>query len=91
MTRTVEPDGAVAYSASVDFDAAYHGASFSWGVRVVTPDGASSWGITADVPDESSRDQTRTMILTPSSPAGPQVERYRLSYHRVRGATRVSD
>ena len=88
MTEALTPDGSVAFTATVNFDPAAVGTQFSWGVHVQRPDGSTVWGMFSEVPDENSRSQYRSFILAPAAPAG-QHERYRLSWHRARGAQRL--
>lgn len=87
MTGIGTPDGSAAFTATINFDAAAVGTQFCWGVQVHRPDGATVWGVFSEVPDENSRHQHRTFTLAPAS-AAPQLQTYRLSWHRARGAQR---
>jgi 1,4-alpha-glucan branching enzyme len=88
MTARSGPGGLAAFSATVPLDSAEVGTSFAWGVQVRRADGATVWGIPAEVDDPNSQLQHRTFTLAPPSAASavPQRESYRLAWHRTRGA-----
>jgi len=80
-------DGTPGFAATVGFDASAVGTTFSWGVQLEQPDGSTAWGVFAEVPDPGSTQQIRSFELAAATDV-PQRERYRLSWHRYRGAQR---
>jgi 1,4-alpha-glucan branching enzyme len=85
---TADEFGMPAFAARVELDAVAVGTTYRWGAAVRLRDGATAWGIAAEVPDEGSTQQHRTFVLGPPG-AAPQVETYRLAWHRARGAQRL--
>ncbi len=84
--RTIRcEDGTTGFAAKMSFDPEAIGETFSWGVQLERADGSIAWGIFAETPQDTM--QYRTFVLEPAD-AGPQRERYRLSWHRHRGAQR---
>lgn len=89
MTRARDETGAACFTADVPFGPAMAGTGVCWGTWVrLGGDQAEVWGVAAEVPDPASTAQVRTFVIAQPSAGGPQRERYRLSWHRLRGAQR---
>ncbi len=85
MQGIVCEDGTPGFAASVEFQADAAGQPFSWGVQLEHQDGSTAWGIFAETPADTLQYRSFTVAAAPDS---PQLETYRLSWHRCRGAQR---
>jgi 1,4-alpha-glucan branching enzyme len=88
MVSTVDRDGSVSFSATIEFDANEVNKQFRWGVILDGPTGPNQWGIATEINATASSDCYRTFVLQSISGNNTQEEHYYLTQHRWLGANK---